>query len=356
MLQARPTSASAMIPVQARTGHQYSHGLPHQRGNFHHIPSAVGGSGAYRGASGPYQHYASTSSSGLIPGAQWQQLPRTSRTTSSPAVPTMPNFPNFAFHYAVPAYRYPASVSMTSLPSTVTMNHQSVPGDDSSVSASAGRRVVSMPRPQSSPFTPANLVQLHPSQSTPARPSPERYRRPAQRLVDLSGPVGPAPGPSRSPVEQKVDAPRPPIPQAGRPNASSGPMPGVAQDDIQLHRGNADEQQKRFRRRSMPALDAMDVGKLLRPLSLGSLGDGHGAGANQRRREHRLSRVSSMGDLSKAVHNHSNHHNSERIGLDDHETHKRTDSTDSRSSGRSAGSGSQASSVSLPLVTCHDGC
>lgn len=266
MLQTRPTSASA------QSSQPYG---SQQRGSFYGANNGVGGPTTYRGGSAPIQPYAFTSTPSLTPAAQWQQF----RASSASAVPTVHTMDHGN------RARYPASASMTNLPSSSGMGYTTSGARDDSALTGV-RRVNATPRPQSAYLTGstgAMATQVSFAQATPVKISPERYRRPAPRIVDVSNP-----GQQTRPVasaqpsgsgmatvghlynveDQKSNMPRGTL---NRPNSFYAQVPaGAAADDMQLYRHNAHEEAKRFRRRSMPALDAADYLNLQPPHSTSS--------------------------------------------------------------------------------------
>ena len=266
MLQTRSTSS------QGQSGQQYG-GLPQQRNGYHAVPGAPL---VYRGSSAPIQPYAFTSTPSLNPSAQWQQF-SAYRTSSTPAVPTMQSFDGNNGNNGSGRSRYPASASMSNLPIIQSSASLATSGsrDDSSLPP-MGRRVTPAPRPQSS-YMASSSTQLAfpPPQAAPARPSPERYRRPQPRSAEA--PVmgqqtyhqsAMPSGSGMATVNHLYNTPRklsPSLPN--RPNSYYGNVPGSAVDDISLHRQQSQEA-KRIRRRSMPALDSADYPNPLTPPDL----------------------------------------------------------------------------------------
>jgi hypothetical protein len=271
MLQTRPASASGILPSQGQPSQQF--GPPQQRNSFYGNPNGLAGSAVYRGTSTPIQPYAFTATPSLNPAMQWQQFGN-ARASSSPTVPTMQSFEH---NNARP--RYPASVSMTNLPSSVVSMGYTPGGarDDSALPGT--RRVAPAPRPQSAHLT-GSATQVSFAQATPVRVSPERYRRPVPRPAD-SGSVVQQPtsaqgsaAPSGSGMatvghlynSQKLSAPRARTAvAASRPSSAYASATSSAADDMQLYRRQVQAEAKRFRRRSMPALDSADYPKPLTP-------------------------------------------------------------------------------------------
>jgi len=279
MLQTRPASASAMMPgAPAQSNQQYGHHGSQQRTNIHGLPGG-GGPVVYRGGSGPVQPYAFTNTPNLNQAAQWQQV-RQYRTSSTPSVPTIQNMDYFQGPQVRP--RYTASTSMTNLPSTATVGVQAVGGsrDDSALPNSSSRRgSTSRSQAQYINEQPSLPPSLAPATGT--RVSPERYRRPAPRAPDSSssgsGPqpygAGSAMPPSntRTVPDLKGNMLRTPI--QNRPSSFVGAMTGSAVDDMQLPYGYPQDDVKRIRRRSMPALDSAVFSSPLAPLDLARPGE-----------------------------------------------------------------------------------
>lgn len=279
LFQTRPTSASGMLPTQAQ---QYGHGTSQQRNGLQGLQGAVARPVVYRGTA-PVQPYAFTSTPSLNQNTQWQQ-PRTSRTSSMPAVPTAQAFEQT---HNAGRPRYLPNASMTNLPTGSDLVFSTTGGsrDDSSVPAMAARRMSPSPRLQSTYMT---AVPSQPALSqplaAPARIAPERYRRPTSRPNDAST-SGPHfhPQSSASPsgsgmasvshlysqrgtADQKAVVFRNPnAVLTARPNSLVSVTHGSAVDDLQLNRGSSHEEAKRFRRRSLPALDSAGFTKLLAP-------------------------------------------------------------------------------------------
>lgn len=270
MLQPRPSSASGL---QAQN---QSYGGNHpQRASYY---GGSGGQPVYRMNPGPIQPYAFTSTPILHPSNQWQQ-PAAYRTASSPAVPTMRGFGGSSSQQRS---RYPASVSMTNLPSSSATEYGGGFRDDSSLPAVGGRRYPSAPRPQSAHLigaTPSTATQVSVMQVAPSRASPERYRRPAPRVVDVS--AGSAGRPQQlSPPQfgdQRPGQPRSRTPSANnsRPTSLYNLTGGSSADDFQLSRQQQipEDQYRRLRRRSMPALDSAEYRQPLTPLSGNQAGE-----------------------------------------------------------------------------------
>ncbi|KXX76933.1 Protein BNI4 [Madurella mycetomatis] len=319
MLQTRPSSASGMlqtVPVQSSA--PYTSGTS-QRNSIHGLPAAVTAPVVYRGGSAPVQPYAFTSTPNLNPTTQWQQT-RAHRTSSSPAVPTSQSLDS---QQNVARSRYSASVSMTNPPSTASAGPQVGAGHRDDFALPSSRRVTSAPRtPQ------ANGAPLQPGsgQTVPVRVPPERYRRSALRSSDSQGGNSAPPttssgngGNTRSGPDQKVARQlRPSQPSlSNRPSSFVGRVSGSAIDDMGLPRSQSQDEIKRVRRRSMPALDS--AGFLTPP---------------QLKRPEELIRPKSSDKDSKPAKT-GNYLTVDKAGNDG-----RVGSSDSRSSGRSSRSSS----------------
>ncbi|KAK0722872.1 hypothetical protein B0T26DRAFT_238364 [Lasiosphaeria miniovina] len=282
MLQTRPTSASGMLQtVQTQANPQYGHPNPQQRSAGHGFSNGAAAPMVYRGSSTPIQPYAFTNTPSLTPAAQWQQF-RQYRTTSSPAAPTMQTID----YNQIPAGRprYSASVSMTNLPSTgatTSLQGGALSRDDSALPVPGTRRAATAPRPQVS-YANGTPSQSSLAPAAPIRVSPERYRRVAMRSSDSGAPMsgqqshGPVSANSitgqgmahtyGSRTDQKNNLLRSPhVAQLNRPNSVVGALSGSAIDDMQLPAGQSQEEMKRVRRRSMPALDSAGFSQPLTP-------------------------------------------------------------------------------------------
>lgn len=245
MLQARPSSASGMMSgTQGNAGPQYG-GSQQHRNSFYGNP---GGPSVYRSGPAPIQPYAFTATPNLNTMPQWQQYGNF-RTSSSPTVPTMQSLDYNS--NSMPRSRYPASASMTNLPTMGSLGY-GAPGarDDSAISAT-GRRT-SAQRPHSVVLPGATAQSPMMQLSGPAKAAPDRYRRPAARANDPSLT-------SRQSLPQLHDPAF-----TGRPNSSHASTPTSGFEEIQLYRGT-EQDSRRVRRLSMPALDSADYPKPLTP-------------------------------------------------------------------------------------------
>ncbi|KAL8420081.1 hypothetical protein RB594_003020 [Gaeumannomyces avenae] len=281
MLQTRPSSSSGMLP-QGQPQNQPYGGNQGQRNSFYGNSGPIVGQQAYRTSSGPIQPYAFTSTPNYHPSAPRQQNAASYRTASSPAVPTMQSF-----DAANGRPRYPASASMTNLSQGISAGYNaSGSRDDSSLPAVGGRRHPTAPRPQSVHLTgaaTAMATQVTFTQATPIRVSPERYRRPVPRTME--GVTAPPPPPrlqtSAQPSgsgmanvshlythDQRPNMVRNRTPSSGtsRPTSLYSVNPVAPTDDSQTHRRQINEDEaKRLRRRSMPALDSSDFSRFAAP-------------------------------------------------------------------------------------------
>lgn len=331
MLHTRHKSASGML--QSHQGQQYhqSQGGSQPRGSYHGaLQGGVGGQVVYRGSVGPVQPYAFTSTPSLNQTAQWQPPASYNRASSASAVPTMQSFDR---GHNGGRSRYLASASMTNLPTTSSMGLSAVGSrDDSSIPGTATRRTVAT-------FTPP--------QGQPAKPSPERYRRPAPRL-DTSSQFQQGLGPQSASGTPNVDHSYSQQLAHQRRNSFVGAVHGSIADDGVQYAGafSAPDATKRARRRSLPALDSAEFNKPLTPLQFD-------LPANRQPQELSRSQQPLPSPRPKSAGKEQQH-------LTAHDTaavqrakavHGRTNSSDSRSSSRS--SGSRPPSVSFCPVCYH---
>lgn len=270
MLHTRPGSASGMQGQNQPYG-----GNQPQRNSYY---GGSGGQQVYRMNPGPIQPYAFTSTPTLHSNNQWQH-PATYRTASSPAVPTMRAFSGSGSQQQQQQRgRYPGSVSMTNLPSSSYADYGAGSRDDSSLPAVGGRRYPSAPRPQSAHLigaTTATATQVTFTQATPVRLSPERYRRPAPRIVDVpAGAAGRQQLPPPQFGDQRLAVPRNRTPSnTNRPNSFYSSTTASSTDDFQAYRHQLPDEQKRLRRRSMPALDSAEYRRPFTPQGAGQSGE-----------------------------------------------------------------------------------
>ncbi|KAI3400950.1 hypothetical protein diail_1158 [Diaporthe ilicicola] len=255
------------MPPQSQANQQYS-GAQQQRNNYHGGAGGVAGPVAYRGASAPIQPYSFTATPSLTPNGQWQHY-SAYRASSTPSVPTMQSMDPTT---GAGRSRHGANASMPNLPNSA-LNVASIGSRDDSMLPVSGTRRVSPgpgPRPQSA-FLSNSTNQPPSGPTTTAKSQPDRYRRNAtQRSPELSAPQGSAipSGSGMASVNHLYTQPSPskerrPSPSnLSRPNSFYAQLPGSV-DDMQLHRHQEDG--RRFRRRSMPALDTADLPKPLQP-------------------------------------------------------------------------------------------
>lgn len=238
MLQARPASGSGL---QSSSSHQYS-GSQTPRPNFQ--PRSVSGSGAaaYRN-SGPIKPYAFTSTPSLNTGSSQQQVggSKPSPTSGQPAL-------RVGDHNRMMAMGVGMSGSR----------------DDSYLLQQ--QSIVAAQRPHSAYLTSSHVPQLSPSQPSPARASPDRYRRPGVAQHGRSASIQPS-GSGMSSAGHLYAAPSP-APASNRsslpPGSRPSTMPGSAVDDAEIHYRNIQEG-NRLRRRSMHTIDSVDYPNPLTP-------------------------------------------------------------------------------------------
>jgi len=351
MLQTRPSSASGILQTgpQTQTHHPYPASQHMQRNSFHGMNTGNMGMSSYRGA--PIAPYAFTSTPNLALPDRRTQVPHLRqdlRTSSAPSIPT------FDAGYGGNRSRYPPkpSVSTTSSSSSdlSSLSHKSGTRDDSAIVGTA--RVVSgTGRPHSTVFTPPPT--LSPSNvSTPAKPSPDRYRRPNNRRSESSAEQLPQPQISVStasipnviqfygnnsqqstPVEASQTFNNFQVPQFSR--SSSGYSPGVAADDSVLNSHTPQDPAKRYRRRSIHTIDAGDYSGSV-PASLLQQGSRQVSSANGRIDQGRIDQHPLR--------------SSPVMGIRPVSSHGRNGSTESVNSTRSAsGHHSRPSSVCISL-------
>lgn len=277
MLQTRNNSGAGMMPSQSPQNSQYGapqqqqqQPQPQQQRSYHTGPVGTTAPMSYRGSAAPIQPYAFTSTPNLSPAGQWQPYPNF-RASSSSAVPTTHTFVD---QNGYPRSRHTANASLPNLPMNMA------PGgsrDDSALPNPMTRRGSGTPRPHSAYFS-SSTVQTSFTSAAPTKSQPDRYRRPSQRgpesgsSIQQGQPGGSAPpsGSGMAAVSHLYTPPatkerRPSPSSLNRPNSFYAKVPGTV-DDMQL--GRNPEDGKRIRRRSMPALDAVEVPKSLAALDL----------------------------------------------------------------------------------------
>ena len=359
MLQARPTSPSGMLQAsQAPTSPQYGQGTSQKRHSIHGLPGGSGAPLMYRGSTGSAQPYAVMPAPSLRQGASWQQF-SSFRANSAPTVPTMQTV-----HYSrsAPARpRYTASASMTNLPATsvASSQHGSSSRDDLSLPISGVRRTGHrLSQSSQTSGTSSQSTQSSLASAAPLKASPERYRRTALRSNDSASSQstgrGLAPASSMGPgamgqnqnpralVEQRSSmAQNMHVAFPHRPNSIIGSLAGSAVDDMQLPHGLPQGEMKRFRRRSMPALDSTGAPKLFTPHEVKQPEE-----STRLEQSARPKTADTELNLGKVRTNLSVHGNISS-------NHVRANSSDSRSSTRSGGSNSRSSSVSILSSEVH---
>lgn len=270
MLQTRAGSGSGMMSSQSQPNQQYG-GAQQQRTGYHGMPGGTNAPLTYRGSAAPIQPYAFAATPSLNPTGQRQPYPAF-RASSSSAVPTVHTFdPNGGY----PRTRHATNASLPNLP-TNTLSGGS--RDDSVLPGPATRRGSGTPRPQSAYFA-NSTAQVSLASTAPAKNQPDRYRRPALRATEstpaaqqghFQGSAVPS-GSGMAAVAHLYTPPpvnrerRPSPSNVNRPNSFYAKVPGTV-DDMQLGRNTEDS--KRFRRRSMPALDSAEMPKSLAALDL----------------------------------------------------------------------------------------
>lgn len=264
MLQTRTGAGSGMMQPSSQQNQQY--GAQQQHRNYHGSVSTAAPM-SYRGSAAPIQPYAFTSTPSLTTAGQRQPHPN-SRASSSSAVPTAHTFVD---QNGYPRSRHTANASLPNLPMNMV---QGISRDDSSIPPPMTRRG-SAPRPQSAYFSSSTVqtsfTSASPSPASPVKSQPERYRRPSHRSTETASGqqvhfAASTQSSNSSMVNQSPSKDRRLSPPTlNRPSSFYAKVPGTV-DDMQL--GRNPEESKRFRRRSMPALDAVEVPKSLAALDL----------------------------------------------------------------------------------------
>ncbi|KAH7361000.1 hypothetical protein BKA65DRAFT_547700 [Rhexocercosporidium sp. MPI-PUGE-AT-0058] len=277
MLQTRPSSASGILQnaSQAQSHHQYPANPQQMKRNSVHGMSNGMGITNYRGHTpvAPIAPYAFTSTPSLATPGQRQgpHLRPDQRTISAPGGMA---------HHAESGQnrsRYPAPLSVSTTSSSSSSNlsslsHRSGAKDDSAITGTA--RVVSgAARPHSIVMNSNNGSLAPPTMSAPAKPSPDRYRRPNNRRTESGSSQQPSTptGSSMPNVMQFYgnSAQQPSLPTIS-PQSFSLQMPqfskpttgftsgATSADDMALNRNTSQEAIKRYRRRSIHTIDAAD--------------------------------------------------------------------------------------------------
>lgn len=262
MLQTRPSSASGTLqPSQNQAAyHQYPVNSQ-QRNNFHGLNNNNIAMSNYRGHMAPIAPYGFTGTSGLSIGGQQSQngsqsRPEQVRTSSAPIVPTVQGGSGNPSSRS----RYPAalSVSTTSSSSSSELSQRSGTRDDSSITSTA-RIAIRAPRPHSTIIT-SYTQSLAAPMAAPAKPVPDRYRRPAVRHAESSNSSqasGPSTSASSMPNVMQFYGASTPVGNTQTLNTSQQQnQPTATADDMQLNQRTTSEQAKRYRRRSIHTIDA----------------------------------------------------------------------------------------------------
>ncbi|QSZ34942.1 hypothetical protein DSL72_007804 [Monilinia vaccinii-corymbosi] len=273
MLQTRPSSASGPLqPSQNQAAYHQYPANPQQRNNYHGLNNnhnmAISNFRGH-GSTAPIAPYAFTP--GLSIGSQQtqngsQSRPEQARTSSAPIVPTFQggsgNPPSRPHH--------PTALPVSTISSSSSSELPQRPGarDDSTIATA--RVATRAPRPHST-IIPPHTLNLAPLMASPAKPTPDRYRRPVVRRAESSNSSQvsvPSSLASTMPnvmqfygaSTQAVNT-QPPNSQTSQPQN----QPIATADDMQLNQRNTSEQAKRYRRRSIHTMDAPDNSNALNP-------------------------------------------------------------------------------------------
>jgi hypothetical protein len=280
MLQTRPSSASGILQSSSQppVHHQYpANGS--QRNSFHGMNNNMAVPN-YRGHSSvaPIAPYAFTSTPNLaLPNQRLQGGPHLrseQRTTSAPIVPTLES------GNANNRSRYPAAASVSTTSSSSSsdlssLSQKSGSRDDSTIPATT-RTNSGNPRPHSTIVTSASQ-NLAPPVVSSGKAAPDRYRRPNNRRAESSTSSPPAnaqtaaigsamPNVMQFYGSSTQQTTTPAMASQGSPSQVTqsrqpltfNPALGTAADDMQLNRHTAQEQAKRYRRRSIHTIEATD--------------------------------------------------------------------------------------------------
>lgn len=273
MLQTRPASAGGILQ-QTSQGQHHPFGQPaSHRNGFHGINGLQMAS--YRGSLGHVAPFQFTGKPGM-PGNPWAT---NQRLSSAP-------IPQSELKSSQPRFnRYPSTPSVSTTSSTASSDvssrsHRSGSKDDMNLAASANARqmINRAPRPHSSLMSSASASTPNlalPSSLAPAvKPSPDRYRRPANRRADsTSSQSTPTPLPatttsslpnvmnfygaatSSPPTEEPLVLT---IPQFA---SKTGDISSAsAGSDTQSRPSSRDQASARYRRRSVQSLDLGELG------------------------------------------------------------------------------------------------
>lgn len=285
MLQTRPSSASGILQTSQNQSHlQYPPNASQmKRSSFHGMSNGMGVSN-YRGQTSvaPIAPYAFTSTPSLSTASQRAQggphLRKEQRTYSAPIVPTFqqPEVENGSNRSRHPATASLSTTSTSSSSELSSLSHRSGSKDDSALPSSVARISTPAPRPHSTIITSATSSLSLPSTSAPVKPSLDRYRRPGNRRTESSTTNGQQSSPLPSSISSMpnftsfyANAAQNPRPlknsdkfslqtqQFSDAPSSHTSIHGVTADDMLLNR-QTQNQAKRYRRRSIHAIDAND--------------------------------------------------------------------------------------------------
>ncbi|KAK5629667.1 hypothetical protein RRF57_005382 [Xylaria bambusicola] len=224
LLQTRPGSTTGIMSgtTQGHSSQTYGNS---QRNAYHGSLGNTGGQTAYRSSTvAPIQPYAFTSTPSLATNGQISQHGGY-RTSSGTTVPNLPQLVDTRMQPSVP-----------------------------------------MARPQLS-TTPTQPTF---AQVVAAKASPERYRRPVPKQVDSSPSLaqsqqvqgsGTQTGQPTLPTIQSYNSravPRGPGMVSSRPQSAHGSLTGATMDDMHLYRHAADDESKKYRRRSIHSINSSD--------------------------------------------------------------------------------------------------
>jgi hypothetical protein len=267
MLQTRPSSASGMLQTnqQGQMHQQYASNTPMNRTSFHGMGGAMVPTN-YRGHTSlapmsPYGYSMPVSSPGNGQRPPTNAHLRTeNRTASAPSIPMyQPNDSTLAANRS----KYPPAPSTTSSSSSEpsTGPTHGVTRDDTALLSTA-RAANRTPRPHSTIITSATAPGFTPPiLSSPAKASPDRYRRRNNSSAASSGSASPS-GTGMAAVNQLYTQQYPipafngdkfnlQMPQSSNKTSSSS----TAADDMSLPRHTGPEPAKRYRRRSIHTVD-----------------------------------------------------------------------------------------------------
>ncbi|KAI1176259.1 hypothetical protein F4777DRAFT_276310 [Nemania sp. FL0916] len=316
LLQTRPESTTGIMPgtPQGHSGQVY--GNP-QRNAYHGSSGSLGAQTGYRnGSVAPIQPYAFTSTPNLASTGQLSQQGGY-RTSSGTTVPTLPQL------------------------------------------VDTRMQTMAAARPQS------NFTSTQPTfaQVVANKASPERYRRPALRQTDSSSATAQSQHPQSTAVSfgpsvvapvqlyNSRAGPWTQGPVAGRPQSARGSSTNATMDDMQLYRQPAEDESKRYRRRSIHSINSSDHFNVLAPEnakptaepsqpdgSTGARKQGHG-------KDQRPTRVVPLPPPANNA-SHVRNGSSESV-VSSHSSNSRPSSSANRNSNASPPTGSPTSTSSL---------